>query len=214
MQIRRVPCNHTIEQVKSFFINRATTHFWHWTAAVHQRDRKIDRGGYPQRGAPVDLSESFSGFRVVESLHESDAPVMGLEDRPEILLHRRYPRSDPPSVRTQSSSKWLGECRRSRVQADRTPHAEQSDTIISEKRHHDCLLIAGLPWHTFIESRIKSVLFATRIGNCSPVPDNVHDKLLRWEIHRETSLPDPDIVPHSTVRANQRRFSRRRNLPN
>ena len=35
----------------------------------------------------MDLSESFSGFRVVESLHESDAPVMGLEDRPE-LFHR------------------------------------------------------------------------------------------------------------------------------
>ncbi len=33
----------------------------------------------------MDLSESWDGFLVLESLHESDAPVMGLQDRPELF---------------------------------------------------------------------------------------------------------------------------------
>ena len=51
MRIRRIPCEHSIEQVKCLLFRFVTRDFGPWITTVHQCDRQVDRGGNPLRGA-------------------------------------------------------------------------------------------------------------------------------------------------------------------
>ena len=54
-----------------------------------------------------------------------------------------------------------------------------------------------------LSKAVSSRFFSRReLGNCSQARITSVIRA-QWEIYRETALADPDIVPRSTVRANQ-----------